>query len=103
MKPMTGHPQLEHGHTRIANELLEALIRYPFNGGEYKILLAIIRLTYGWQRTERPIKQTDLAQATGLHLRYVHDVLMTLRQQGVLFRDRSARPHTYRLNKAYFG
>lgn len=98
-----GNPQLEHGHTRIANELLEALIRYPFSGGELKVVLAVIRLTYGWRRTERAIRQQDLATTTGLDPRHIRRTLTTLRQQGVLFRDHVTRPHTFRLNKAYFG
>ena len=99
----TGQPQLEHGYTRIANELLEALIRYPFNGGEYKILLAIIRLTYGWRRREWAIAQQGLVQATGVSLRQVKRTLTHLREQGVLWRDRTTRPFTYQLNKAYQG
>jgi len=98
-----GNPQVEHGYTRIANELLEALIRYPFSGGECKVVLALIRWTYGWQKTVLPIKQTDLAQRIGLHPRQVHRILAQLRQQAVVCYDRHTRPYTYRLNKAYFG
>ena len=103
MTPPKGNPQLEHGHTRLANELLEALIRYPFNGGELKVVLAVIRLTYGWQRRCSAIRQTDLARATGLSDREIRRILAGLRQQGVLFRDRVTRPHTFQLNKAYLG
>ena len=101
--PKTGNPQLEHGHTRIANELLEALIGYPFGGGELKVLLTVIRLTYGWNRKRCPLKQTALARLTRLDRRQVQRVLTALRQQGVLFRDRATRPFTYQLNKAYQG
>ncbi|MEK6600948.1 MAG: replication protein [Candidatus Binatota bacterium] len=101
--PKTGNPQLEHGHTRIANELLEALIGYPFGGGELKVLLTVIRLTYGWNRKRCPLKQTALARLTRLDRRQVQRVLTALRQQGVLFRDRTTRPFTYQLNKAYQG
>jgi phage replication O-like protein O len=103
MPKRLGNPQLEHGHTRLANELLEALMRYPFSAGEYRVLLAIVRLTYGWRRRERPIAQRALAQATGVSRRQVKRILADLRQQGVLFRDRTTRPLTYQLNKAYVG
>lgn len=96
-----GNPQLEEGHTRIANELLEAILCYPFTGGELKVVLAIIRLTYGWQTIERPIRQTELARLTALAPRYLHRVLIRLRQHGVLFRQRYSRPHRYALNKHY--
>ncbi len=101
--PKTGNPQLENGHTRIANELLEAMARYPFGGGELKVLLAIIRLTYGWNRSRHPIRQTTLTHLTQLDRRQVQRVLTALRAQGVLFRDRTTRPFTYQLNKAYQG
>lgn len=98
-----GNPQLEHGHTRIANELLEALTAYPFGGGELKTLLAIMRLTYGWSRSRYAIRQTTLAHITQLDRRQVQRVLTGLRRQGVLFCDRTTRPFTYQLNKAYHG
>ena len=98
-----GNPQLEHGHVRIANELLEALIGYPFGGGELKVVLAVIRLTYGWNRKSCSLRQTTLAHLTRLDRRQIQRVLTTLRQQGVLFRDRATRPFTYQLNKAYQG
>ena len=99
----SGNPQLEHGHTRIANELLEAFVGYPFGGGELKVVLAIVRLTYGWNRRHCPIRQTTLARLTRLDRRQIQRVLTALRQQGVLFRDRATRPFTYQLNKAYVG
>ncbi len=98
-----GNPQLEDGHTRIANELLEAMIRYPFTGGEIKVVLAVIRLTYGWQLNERQIRQRELVLLTGLDARYLQRVLAKLRQRGVLFRNRYMRPHCYALNKHYLG
>ena len=103
MLKQAGNPQLEDGHTRIANELLEALIRYPFTGGKLKVVLAVIRLTYGWQAAERPIKQTTLARLTGLDPRYLQRVLTRLRHEGVLFRQRFTHPHRYALNKHYLG
>ena len=101
--PKNGNPQLEDGHTRIANELLEALIGYPFGGGELKVVLAVIRLTYGWNRKRCLLRQTTLARLTRLDRRQIQRVLTALRQQGVLFRDRTTRPFTYQLNKAYQG
>ena len=103
MPKRSGNPQLEDGHTRIANELIEALLRYPFHGGELKVLLAIIRLTYGWQTTSRPIKQRQLARLTGFDVRHVQRLLASLRGQGVLFRNRHTHPHSYCLNKRYPG
>jgi hypothetical protein len=43
-------PQTEHGFTRLADELLDVLIRYPLTKRQYKLVLAVIRKTYGFQK-----------------------------------------------------
>lgn len=48
-------PQVENGHTRIANEILEHLIQIPFKGCELAIVLFILRKTYGFHKTEDEI------------------------------------------------
>lgn len=49
------NPQLEDGHTRIANEILEHIISSNLNGTEMAIILLIIRKTYGFQKLEDEI------------------------------------------------
>lgn len=43
-------PQLEDGYTRIANELLEAIIAAKLSGQELRLLLFIVRKTYGFNK-----------------------------------------------------
>ncbi|HEC16012.1 MAG TPA: hypothetical protein ENI99_05490 [Sedimenticola sp.] len=59
-------PQTENGFTRLADELLDALIRYPFTKRQYKVLLAVIRKTYGFHKREDDITAPQLAAMTGL-------------------------------------
>lgn len=59
-------PQTENGFTRLADELLDALIRYPFTKRQYKVLLAVIRKTYGFQKREDDITAPQLAAMTSL-------------------------------------
>ncbi len=59
-------PQTENGFTRLADELLDALILYPFTKRQYKVLLAVIRKTYGFQKREDDITAPQLASMTGL-------------------------------------
>lgn len=54
--------QLENGYTRTANQLEEAIIWAPFDGTEFRIVRAIMRLTYGWRRRTVRISQVELAQ-----------------------------------------
>ena len=64
-------PQLENGHTRIANELMEAFcLSFP-GGSMAQILLAVLRQTYGWQKKEDSISISQLCEMTALSRRTV--------------------------------
>ena len=61
-----GEPQLEDGFARIANELLEAICAFDFTKREYKILIALLRQTYGFNKKTDKVSQWRLAEMTGL-------------------------------------
>ena len=46
---MTGH-QLENGYTKIANSIFELLYEYKYPGSCLKVILWVIRNSYGYQR-----------------------------------------------------
>lgn len=54
-------PQVENGYTRIANELLEALMTADLNGTQFRIMLAVIRESYGRQSTTATLSYSRLA------------------------------------------
>ena len=56
-------PQLENGHTRIANELLEKIISTGLNGTELAIILHIIRKTYGYHKKQDEISLSQFLKA----------------------------------------
>ena len=45
-------PQVEKGHMRLAHEITEALTRSSLSGAQLRAVLWILRLTYGFQKTE---------------------------------------------------
>jgi phage replication O-like protein O len=45
-------PQCEHGYTRIANELFEAVYCKLTNSTWIRLLCHTVRITYGWNRKE---------------------------------------------------
>lgn len=47
-----GNPQLNGGYTRIAHEIIEAIVKSNLSGAQIRATLWIIRLTYGFQRKE---------------------------------------------------
>lgn len=77
-------PQLEHGHTRIADELFEAMIRFEKSKRQYKVLLAVIRKTYGYQKKADVISSGQLAELTGLHSPHCRSAVRELADLGVL-------------------
>lgn len=64
-------PQIENGYTRIANELFDALIRVSLRDSERRILLSIIRKTYGWQKKLDMISINQIVEYTNLSRRSV--------------------------------
>ncbi len=77
-------PQLEHGYTRIAQQLLEAILVYPFTGGELKLVFAVIRSTYGWGRKEAVLYIAELSNMTALTPRHTKRLLQRLARDRVL-------------------
>ena len=59
-------PQIEDGYTRIANEILEELIRRNLSPNQWRVLLYIIRKTYGFQKKADYIANFQIVEATRL-------------------------------------
>lgn len=82
------NPQLEDGYTRIANELLEAICKFPFNGSQFRILLFLIRKTYGWHKTTDKIAYSQWVKGTGLNIRTIRRELKNLKEMNVFYTER---------------
>ena len=79
--------QTEHGFTRIADALLEALCAARMPGRHMAITLAVIRLTYGWGQTRAAIRSAQLVELTGVDSRSIRRVLLELERWGVIERS----------------
>ena len=77
-------PSVNDGWTRIADELLEALIRYPFTKRQYKVLLAVIRKTYGFGKVTDDISSSQLSELTGLAGTHCRAAVRELQKIGAL-------------------
>jgi phage replication O-like protein O len=82
---------LEDGYTRIANEVLEDLSKCKFLCIKSRIVLAVIRNTWGWKGhpTEREMSQTYLANAIDAPLDSVKWALKDLTKLGMIERHGS--------------
>lgn len=77
-------PQTENGYTAIANELLEAIYMAKLNGTQYKIILCIIRYTYGFSRKSHGLSISFISKSTGVSKRYVSAEIQRLIDQNVI-------------------
>lgn len=81
-------PQVEDGYTRIANELLEAISNshaFPVTLRQLRVVLAVIRKTYGFNKKSDRISDSQLAAETGLSRQNVNKAKRELLAMGVLF------------------
>lgn len=61
----------EDGYTRIANELFEAVLSAELTARQLKIVMAVIRKTYGFNKKSDRITNTQIADITGIHHTHV--------------------------------
>ena len=60
-------PQCENGYTKIANEIMEALMQYNnLPKEQMRVLLCIIRASYGWGTKSINISHQEIADQTGI-------------------------------------
>ena len=87
-------PQIENGYTRIANELLEHFTFAGINGSEYRIILIIIRKTYGFNKKKDRISISQF-QETGMRRINVVRTIKSLIRKKIIFKENGV----YELNK----
>lgn len=92
------NPQLENGHTKIANELLEAIYRINLGPYESRVLWCIIRKTYGWNKKVGKLSNSLIAEGTGLARPHVSRTLCQLSERVIITRTGNS---TVGLNKDY--
>mgnify|MGYP000653876586 CR=1 FL=1 len=96
-----GNPQLEDGHTRIANELFEAILLFPFSSRQLKVVMAVIRKTYGFNKKQDRLALSTLSEMTGVIKTHVCKAVNQLGEMNVIEVDKSGFSHRISLNKNY--
>ena len=97
-------PQTENGFTRIANELMEVIPLYKFNGTQFRILFVVLRYTYGFQRKSHKLSLTFIADSTGMHKQQIKRELDILIKNKVLIEEEPPsfnKPRIIQFNKNY--
>lgn len=91
-------PQIENGHTKIANELLEAIYKINLGPYESRVLWCIIRKTYGWNKKMDRISNSQISKETGMARPHVSRALSQLSERVIITRTGNS---TLALNKDY--
>jgi phage replication O-like protein O len=74
----------QNGHTEIPNYVLDKLKSFPLSGNEFMVLIAIIRRTLGWRKTEDTIALTQLSEDTGIRKQHVYRALREMSSKMVI-------------------
>jgi phage replication O-like protein O len=101
--------QLEKGFVRIANRLFEAVLVSSLSDRQVRLVLALIRMTYGWRRLSVVTTTAEWTLAAGLsrgHARAPGNVRADVNEliaEGVILSDRTqgSRKATYGLQKDF--
>lgn len=80
---------LEDGYTRIANSLLEALYKTPILSRESRVLLFIIRQTYGFGHKSRELSNGFIAAGTGIDIKSVSKIVKGLVSANVIEKEQA--------------
>lgn len=78
------NPQAEDGYTRLANEIVQALMRTNLSAYQSRILWAIWRRTYGWHKKEDHIPGSQLVKMTGISKGHVCRALKELKLRRIV-------------------
>jgi phage replication O-like protein O len=93
--------QIENGHTKIVNELLEQLVKACLLGSEYQVIFFVIRKTYGWQKTEDFVSLTQFELGTSLSRPTIVKTIKNLVYRNILVKRSLPGRHenAYKINK----
>ena len=97
------NPQKEDGYTAIANEIMEALCKANIPGEEHRVLTAILRKTYGWNKCQDEISMGQLAEMTDLKRPNVARALKGLLSKKItlVIENDNTDTNTLKFNKNY--
>jgi len=98
-------PQCENGYTKIANELMEALIRTRIPGEQMKVVFYIIRYSYGWDKKTCTATHSEISKKTDMHRAAVQRAVQNLYMKRIIDVCHKAQgpkqKSEYKLNKNY--
>lgn len=96
-------PDLENGHfLQLSHEILERLIHCNLSGRELRVVLYVIRMTYGFKRKAAEISSSEMADFLGIDAGDGRRLLALLCERRILVKHsshRGVKPASYGLEK----
>jgi len=93
------NPQAENGHRRIANEVLQQLIKQGLTGSEWDVIMAVIDKTYGFGKLSDRISYGQIVNATSLSRRTAIRAVNSLEARRILVVSRMSPVNQILFNK----
>lgn len=75
---------LDNGFLRLANQIQDALCIVELSGREFRVLNAIVRLTYGWSKKSDRIANSLIADKTTLKVKHVSEAVLSLAYRNII-------------------
>ncbi|WP_312209735.1 replication protein [Pseudescherichia sp.] len=75
---------LDKGYLRLANQIQDALCIVELSGREFRVLNAIVRLTYGWSKKSDRIANSLIADKTTLKVKHVSEAVLSLAYRNII-------------------
>ncbi|MDL4071730.1 replication protein [Klebsiella quasipneumoniae] len=75
---------LDNGYLRLANQIQDALCVVELSGREFRVLNAIVRLTYGWSKKEDRIANSLIADKTRLAVKHASEAVLSLAYRNII-------------------
>ena len=76
--------ELEDGYAKLSNMLLEAYSGADLTKRQFKVLLAVLRKTYGWNKSMDRISDSQLSEITKLPVKRCNEAKLELVRMGVI-------------------
>ncbi len=92
---------LEDGYIKVANELYEAILQYPFTLRQLKVVMAIMRKTYGFNKKEDDMSASQIGSLCNIPRNHVTKELNELVAMNVIHKDTGKFGSIVGLNKKY--
>jgi len=80
--------ELKKNYTRIPNVLLEVLAQSGLSGSEYRIILSIIRKTYGWNKISDWISVSQLSKMTNIRTNHINRTVNRLAKRKIIIKKK---------------